>query len=68
VGGPYASIVQALVDDRAKLTRLSVLVDEELDIPLPQAGAVMCFVDAYPQFWPNLKLGMREIRFCSTTA
>jgi hypothetical protein len=69
VGALYASIVDDMDRDGPALNSLRLLVhDEELDIPLPQASAVMCFVDAYPLFWPNLTRRTKELRFNSRTA
>jgi len=65
----YDSIGHELHRDKPKLVSLCELVEKaDLDIPLPQAGAVMCFLDAYPNFWPKLKPAIDGIKFKSTSA
>lgn len=66
---PYHQVVRDLLADRPALTRLRQLVaDPDLDVPLPQAGAVIRFLDAYPQFWAALVPKIKTIRFESRTA
>lgn len=68
-GEPRDSIVRDLLADRPALTRLRQLVDQpDLDVPLPQAGAVMRLLDAYPRFWATLVPNVGGFRFESRTA
>ena len=61
--------VQLLDLGQAALTWLRGLADkQDLVIPLPQAGAVMCFHDAYPQFWPRLTNRISGFKFNSSKA
>lgn len=51
----YDTIVETLMGCRPALDRLRTLLSvEDLVVPAPQAAAVMCFHDAYPQFWSSL--------------
>lgn len=69
VGEPVDSIVRDLLADRPRLTRLREMVAQpDLDLPLPQAGAVVRFFDAYPGFWAALVPRTTAIRFDSRTA
>lgn len=66
---PHHQVVRDLLADRPALTRLRHLVgDPDLDVPLPQAGAVIRFLDAYPRFWAALVPRITAIRFESRTA
>jgi hypothetical protein len=66
---PYGPIVADMIQDGLNLSRLGGLVKvTDLKIPLPQAGAVMCFLNAYPQFWPKLQSLVPAIKFNSGAA
>ncbi|MEO6089630.1 MAG: hypothetical protein ABIQ18_41635 [Umezawaea sp.] len=62
-------VVGLLLEERAELAALRPLVaDGELDIPLPQAAAVIRFIKAYPEFWPKVMSRVKEVRFNSRAA
>lgn len=65
----HAEVARQLIADQGQLTRLAGLVgDPSLDLPLPQAAALMRFLDAYPGFWANLTRHSPGFRFNSAMA
>jgi hypothetical protein len=68
-GPAVDEIVGLLVEERSALAALRALVgQDDLDIPLPQAVAVMRFVHAYPEFWPRVMSRIRALNFESRAA
>lgn len=79
--GPLSLIPLVLPHDggpglpvRDAVRRLGQLIGQpDLSIPEPKASAVMCFLDAYPEFFPKLAAttpvtGVKAIAFNSSTA
>ncbi|CCH33190.1 hypothetical protein ABZ816_19315 [Actinosynnema sp. NPDC047251] len=65
---PQTAIVLELVEAKPKLAELRAKVgDPDLDLPLPQAAAVLRFLDTYPDFWGRLT-GSCTITFNSSRA
>jgi hypothetical protein len=64
-----SAIVQQLTACQSSLAELRDLVgDQALDVPSPQAAAVICFDKTYPQVWPQLgKEGVR-VKFNSSAS
>ncbi|GAA3845041.1 hypothetical protein GCM10022243_09150 [Saccharothrix violaceirubra] len=66
---PHAAVLSALLAARPALVGLRESVeDPELDLPLPQAAAVVRFLAAYPHFQATLTTLVAAIRFDSGTA
>ena len=62
-------IVGLLVEERSALAALRQLVGQhDLDIPLPQAVAVLRFARSYPEFWPRVMSRIRALNFESRTS
>jgi hypothetical protein len=63
------AIVRQLTACQPALAGLRNLIgDQALDIPLPQADAVMCFCTAYPRVWPKLVNAKIPVKFNSRTS